>query len=127
MEIIRGTVQRSSASGVLLAERLSWLTYSKFAKAGAIPTLEGGDKVELSIDNKGFIRTAVIENMPSSPEEHETESPTAPAPAARPTRDTVSTRVLVLTAAARFGASRPELKSSDVLAVAESWESWVLR
>jgi len=125
METIRGTVQRSSASGVLLEERSSWLTYSKFAKPGAIPTLEGGDKVELSIDSKGFIRSAVITNMPEAKEDLEPPGPTASG--WRPTRDTVSTRALILKAAAQFGASRPELKSADVLAVAESWESWVYR
>jgi hypothetical protein len=31
----------------------------------------------------------------------------------------------VLQAAAAFGASRPDLKSSDVLKIAESWLAWV--
>ena len=127
MEPIRGTVQRASASGVLLAERSSWLPYSKFAKPGAIQILEGGDKVELSIDSKGFIRSAVIETVPVSPDEVQAGSPAQSGTKARPTRDTVSTRGLILRAAAQFGAARPELKSADVLAVAESWESWVLR
>jgi hypothetical protein len=33
----------------------------------------------------------------------------------------------VLKAAAEFGASRPNLKSGDVLAIAASWERWVCR
>ena len=36
-------------------------------------------------------------------------------------------RLAVLTAAAEFCASRPELKSADLLAVAERMEAWVNR
>jgi hypothetical protein len=42
-------------------------------------------------------------------------------------KDRTITRLAVLKAAAEFGASRPELKSGDVLRIAESWERWVNR
>jgi hypothetical protein len=34
-------------------------------------------------------------------------------------------RLTALKAAAAFGASRPEVKSSDVLAIADRWVAWV--
>jgi len=38
---------------------------------------------------------------------------------------TISARLAVLKAAAEFGASRPDLKSSEVLKIADSWIRWV--
>jgi hypothetical protein len=37
----------------------------------------------------------------------------------------VTARLAVLKAAARFGASRPDCRRSDVLAIAERWLAWV--
>ncbi len=42
-------------------------------------------------------------------------------------QQTAFTRLAVLKAAAEFAASRPALKSGDVLAIAERWEQWVGR
>jgi hypothetical protein len=42
-------------------------------------------------------------------------------------KDLTITRLAVLKAAAEFGAARPNLKSGDVLAIAASWERWILR
>ena len=42
-------------------------------------------------------------------------------------RDTTITRLAVLKAAAEFAASRPQLKSGEVLKIAASWERWVNR
>ena len=46
---------------------------------------------------------------------------------ANPAKDRTITRLAVLKAAAQFGASRPDLKSADVLRIAASWEAWVNR
>ena len=42
-------------------------------------------------------------------------------------RETAITRLAVLKAAAGFAAGRADLKSGDVLAIAERWEAWVTR
>src|SRR5438045_1059594 len=42
-------------------------------------------------------------------------------------RDATITRLAVLRAAAEFVASRPQLKSGEVLKIAGSWERWVTR
>lgn len=46
---------------------------------------------------------------------------------ADPKKDRTITRLAVLKAAAEFAASRPELKSGDVLKIAASWEAWANR
>ena len=40
--------------------------------------------------------------------------------------DATALRLAILEIAARFLATRPDAKSSDVLAVAEKWEAWVV-
>ena len=46
--------------------------------------------------------------------------------ASQPTsREQTISRLAVLKAAAAFGASRPDLKSADVLKIAASWLEWV--
>jgi hypothetical protein len=50
---------------------------------------------------------------------------TGPRRATNPTRDRTISRLAVLKAAAAFGASRPDLKSADVLKIAECWLRWV--
>jgi hypothetical protein len=49
-EVIRGTVQRCNGSSVVLHERDEPLVISRYAKN--LPTLEGGDRVELSVDSR---------------------------------------------------------------------------
>jgi hypothetical protein len=46
-------------------------------------------------------------------------------PANTAARDRTISRLAVLKAAAEFGASRPDLKSGDVLKIANSWLAWV--
>jgi hypothetical protein len=46
-------------------------------------------------------------------------------PAQTPAVSRQAERLAVLQAAAAFGASRPDLKSSDVLRIAESWLAWL--
>jgi len=42
-------------------------------------------------------------------------------------REATITRLAVLKAAAEFAAARPQLKSGEVLKIAQSWERWVNR
>jgi hypothetical protein len=46
-------------------------------------------------------------------------------PANNSARDRTISRLAVLKAAAEFGASRPDVKSADVLAIADRWLTWV--
>ena len=48
-------------------------------------------------------------------------------PANNPARDRTISRLAVLKAAAEFGASRPDMKSAEVLAIADRWVAWVER
>jgi len=54
-----------------------------------------------------------------------TPAPFRPAP--NPHRERTIAKLAVLKAAAQFGASRPELKSADVLRIADTWLAWVER
>jgi hypothetical protein len=46
-------------------------------------------------------------------------------PANTAAKDRTISRLAVLKAAAAFGASRPDVKSADVLAIADRWLAWV--
>ena len=74
--------------------------------------------VALSLDRSGFIRSIAPSAGAPTP---------AAAPAAVPSKDVTISRLAILKAAAAFGASRPDLKSNDVLRIAESWEHWINR
>jgi hypothetical protein len=71
---------------------------------------ESGAQVRLSVDSKGFIRTLELVERETS---------------AAISRERTISHLAVLKAAAAFGASRPDLKSADVLKIATSWLEWV--
>ena len=112
-EPLSGLVAAVNDKGLRLEGRDGWLNYSKWAE-GLVPPARGA-RVVVTLDKAGFVRTlAPVE----TPDAH--HSPVAD-------RETAITRLAVLKAAAAFAASRPELKSNDVLAIAERWEHWVRR
>ena len=110
-----GVVTAVNPKGIRLEGRDDWLNFSKFA-ADLVPPARG-QAVSVQLDGQGFVRAigpaagAVAES----------------ATAAGPSRDVTISRLAILKAAAAFGASRPELKSADVLAIATLWERWALR
>ena len=76
-----------------------------------------GARVAVMLDGSGFVRAIVpVDGV----------SPTGDT-SADPTQDTLTIRQTCITAAAECCASRPELKSADLLAVAERMEAWVTR
>jgi hypothetical protein len=80
-----------------------------------VPLPEQGTLVRVEVRSNGFIKSLeVIKTV--------AESPT---PAVLSDKDERITRLAVLKAAAGFGASRPDLKSADVLAIADKWLAWV--
>ncbi len=112
-ETLSGLVAAVNDKGLRLEGRDGWLNYSKWAE-DLVPPARGA-RVVVTLDKAGFVRT--LAPAEATDPHH---SPTAG-------RETAITRLAVLKAAAAFAASRPELKSSDVLAIAERWEHWVRR
>ena len=113
----RGTVTGRVASvnpkGLRLEGEDGWLNYSKWGTIDVVP--ERGQTVALNLDAAGFIRSlAVLEGV----------SPTMRT-AAPSTKDRTITRLALIKAAAEFAASRPDLKSADVISIARSWERFV--
>ena len=115
-----GRVVAVNEKGIRFEGAESWSNYSKFA-VGIVPPSRG-DTVSVTFDRQGFIRAIVPADGRAA-----TNGVTSAHRALSSDRDRTISRLAVLKAAAEFGASRPELKSGDVLRIAESWERWVLR
>lgn len=114
-----GTVRSVNDKGLKLEGHDSWLNFSKFSVGIVAP--ERGESVSVTVDKAGFVRSVTLLEGPL-PVAGASDAPAAPSP-----KDRTITRLAVLKAAAEFGAARPQVKSGDVLAIAESWERWVLR
>ena len=112
-ETIPGVVAAVNEKGLRLEGRDGWLNYSKWAE-DLVPPARGA-RVVVTLDRAGFVRALA---PAAATDAH--HSPVAG-------RETAITRLAVLKAAAAFAASRLELKSGDVLAIAERWEHWVRR
>ena len=108
---IVGTVEQVNDKGVKVGG--AWRNYSRFAADMVPPTR--GQRVTVQLDGQGFVRAIETAEGVSTVVED------------GPSKDTTITRLAILKAAAAFGASRPDLKSSDVLRIAESWEAWTTR
>jgi len=110
---IVGTVEQANDTGVKVGG--AWLNYSKFAPNLTPPPR--GAYVAVQLDGQGFVRAIEAADGAVTTA---TQSPVGG-------RETAITRLAVLKAAAEFAASRADLKSGDVLRIAESWEGWVTR
>jgi len=107
---VEGLVERTNDHGIYVAG--DWRNVSKFHP---LELPERGARVRLELDAKGFIKTLqVLDAAPTS-----ASSPTSTE------RGRTISRLSVLKAAAAFGASRPDMKSADVLAIADRWLAWV--
>lgn len=111
-ETVEGVVESRNERGIRVAGE--WRNLSKFRP---LELPETGATVRLGLDPKGFIvmievldgpdcRSAVLRSGPSS-------------------RDRQIARLSVLKSAAAFAATRADIKSGDVLRIAESWLAWV--
>jgi hypothetical protein len=114
---VTGTVTSVNPKGLKLDGAAGWLNFSKYAP-DIVPPMNG-QTVTLTLDRAGFIRA--VDAAGGSQEAVQARQATASQ------RDATITRLAVLKAAAAFGASRRDLKSGEVLKIAESWERWVLR
>jgi hypothetical protein len=116
-----GTTQTLTATVEAVNERGikingGWLNVSKF-HAVALPMR--GALVTLEVkDGRWIQRCDVLDGEAAHNEPQR-------AVAARGVRERTITRLAVLKAAAAFAASRPDVKSTDVLTVAEVWPRWV--
>ena len=105
--VVEGTVEATNDRG--LRVKGEWLNRSQFRPV-TLPDV--GASVHVEVDAKGFIKSLeVVESQQPS--------------AAAQDRDERISRLAVLKAAAAFGASRSECKSSDVLKIADVWLAWV--
>lgn len=102
---IEGVVESRNEHGIRIEG--DWFNVSKFRPLELPPQ---GSTVRIAVDQKGFLSAVTVLDQVESA----TASLSQPSP-----------RLAVLQAAAVFGASRPDLKSSDVLRIAESWLAWV--
>ena len=99
-----------------------WWNVSKFVNPAPIIPPKGTE-VTLTLDGAGYVRS--IEPVPSQPSGSDPASDTPQAAEGRECPATpLGTRLACLAAAASFLAPRSEAKSSDVLAVAELFETW---
>jgi hypothetical protein len=120
-EIVVGVVRSVNDKGLKLAGHESWLNVSRFAVNVVLP--ERGETVACTLDKAGFLRAVgPADGAVPAPIRGASDAPAAPS-----MKDRTITRLAVLKAAAEFGAARPNLKSGDVLAIAASWERWIMR
>jgi hypothetical protein len=109
--LVEGVVEAANPKGVRV--RGEWFNASQF-KPVALP--EVGEYVRLNVDAKRFI--SAVEVVKAAHDDAQT-------PAVLSDRDERIARLAVLKAAAEFGASRPDLKSADVLKIADAWLAWI--
>jgi hypothetical protein len=110
--VIEGVIEAANPKGIKING--DWFNVSQFRPV-ALP--EVGVVVRLEVQPKGFIKALeVVKPLPDSA-----------TPAVLSNKDERIARLAVLKAAAGFGASRPDCKSSDVLRIADAWLEWVER
>jgi hypothetical protein len=105
-EDVEGVVESVNATGLKIGG--AWVNVSRFHP---VDLPETGAHVRLKIDSKGYIVQL---------------SSSAETPAVVSARDDRITRLAVLKAAAQFAADRADIRSADVLRIADSWLKWIL-
>ena len=117
-EFVTGRVVSVNDKGLKLDGQSEWFNVSKYAVGVVLP--ERGETVTVTLDKAGFLRGV-------APADGAAPARVAGGSDTPSTKDRTITRLAVLKAAAEFGASRPSLKSGDVLAIAATWERWIMR
>ena len=102
---LEGPVEARNERGIKLDGE--WRNVSKFHP---LDLPEVGACVRAEIDTKGFLRS--LELLEGTP-------------AVSSGREAIIARLTVLKAAAHFAATREEIKSADVLRIADCWLAWV--
>jgi hypothetical protein len=107
-DIVEGVVEARNERGVRVSG--AWHNVSKYRPL-ALPDV--GAQVKLGVDGKGFL-TSVEVLQASDPSDQPTSS-----------RDRQIARLSVLKSAAAFAATRSDIRSSDVLKIADNWIAWI--
>ena len=107
LDMIVGTVEAVNERGVRVEGE--WYNFSRFTPVDP-PAV--GSYVRLGVDSKGFIST--LADHDEEPEQIGIGHDRA-------------IRLAVLESAVRFAASRSDMKSADVLLLADRWLEWVNR
>lgn len=92
-----------------------------------------GQRVRLSLDGRAFVTAITVVDattpgadvIPAPPASSPPSS--SPATTTGPSRETTITRLAVLKCAATYAASRPDMKTADLVKLAECLERWALR
>jgi len=105
-EDVEGTVEAVNSTGLKIGG--AWLNVSRFHP---VELPEAGTHVRLGVDSKGYIKDLEVLDTPVT---------------ASVSRNETITRLAVLKAAAQFAAERTDIRSADVLRIADSWLKWVL-
>jgi hypothetical protein len=109
-ELVEGVVEQTNPNGIKVTG--AWLNISKYRPLDP-PVV--GSRVRCEIDTRGFIHSLEVL------EAAQTGSQSAAS------RDERITRLAVLRSAVQLAAGRPDVKSTDVLRIAELFEEWVNR
>src|SRR5919199_4917168 len=122
LETVSGLVEQVNAKGTGIKVAGQWVNASQFH---SVTLPQAGQRVDVQVErtDRGAWIQAVdvldggtIHPLPQQPRRGAGRSPAE----LREIR-----RLSVLKAAAAFGASRPDLKTGDVLKVADCWLAWV--
>jgi hypothetical protein len=115
-EHVDGVVATANARGVKLVGEDEYRNFSKWVAEPIAPPSRGA-RVRLGLDASGFVRELQVLDQPTG------------AAAAPSDRERIITRLSLLRSAATFcggyAQAREDVKSSDVLAIAEAWLKWV--
>lgn len=111
MTMHEGRIESANERGIKINGE--WLNVSKYHPLDLPPR---GAVVRLETDSLGYIRS--IEVLEPPPAANGTAGMSR-----KPTDRTIS-RLAVLKAAATFAATRQDIKSSDVLRIAQAWLTW---
>ena len=109
LELVRGTVEQTNGTGIKVGSE--WLNVSRFHPVD-ISAVQRGQTISASVErNERGIYLRELDVVGSAPES--------------PSNGHQMSRLAVLTAAATFAAGRPDMKSADVLTLAERWLAWI--
>lgn len=132
MQKVVGQVEATNDKGVKVDGQ--WHNYSKFAAAEALAPAQAGQWAEISIDSSGFVRSLVVAQKSPTPAATDEPAPIdsyeevmSSVEHTALSKDALIVRQTCLKAASEFAVNRPDVKSSDVLKIAECWERWVWR
>jgi hypothetical protein len=106
---VEGLVEATNANGLKIAG--AWVNVSRFRP---VELPEAGTYVRLEVDSRGYIRELEVLKAAAVSRNDVSRSETI-------------TRLAVLEAAAAFAAGRTDIKSTDVLQIADRWLAWVER